>query len=131
MIRFLKLTALAILALFAGCLIPNDPLTAASNATYGGGWRGALYLEPETVQLAPGDSVAVEAYYIKPNGDSLEVNDSTLFFILHEGGEMHGWPVHYYVAHDTVGTYRVWAEDRGRNRDYPPVGEMLVTIEAP
>jgi len=76
--------------------------------------------------------VAIEGYYIKPNGDSVEVNDSTLFFILHEGGEMHGWPTHYYVAGDTActahGGCRVWAQDNSRNKDYPPVGETIVVI---
>ena len=120
---------LAFLLLVAGCLMPTAP---AVDSVYG--WRSQLYLEPDTVVLKPGDSVAIEAYYIKPNGDSVEVNDSTLFFILHEGGEMHGWPIHYYVAGDTActgwGGCRVWAEDRSRNKDYPPSGETIVVIES-
>lgn len=125
----MKRLVLVLMVLAAACLIPAAPEVASY------GWRSDLYLSPDTVRLAPGDSVEIYGYYLKPNGDTLPVLSTDLFFILHEGGDIYGYEERFYVAGDTActgwGGCRVWAEDRSRNKDYPPVGEMIVVIEVP
>jgi hypothetical protein len=111
--------------LLTACLIPADP-----NVQRAGGWKARLDLYPDSVTIHPGDSVQYHARFIKPNGDTIP-NDTLMFFYV--GGGL-VYPNNWYVASDTLGQFRIFAQirvenDHGEGHEYPPADDAIIVIE--